>query len=144
MKCVKYSGFQKSSASNAWFFGKMLWRPAPYLATSKALWWMSGGSVKGWYAPLTRSNICRNWENSPIYPHTMKPNWFSIHSSLCSWNSAAAAEKEQLPEWLVSSGSSCVMRKRRSWCKQHAGVDVCLLERACMYAPWLHLSCSLC
>lgn len=61
-----------------------------------------------------------------LHPHTIKPHWFSIYSSLCSWN-AAATEEKRLPESFSSSGSSCVLRKWCSWCKQEAGVDVYLL-----------------
>lgn len=88
---------------------KCYWAP-----TSKALWWMSGGSAKGWYAPLTRSNICRNWENRSASSHHETTLIFCLFIPLfLKFSSALAAEEKPLPESLSSCGSSCVLRK---WC----------------------------
>lgn len=65
----------------------------------------------------------------------MKPHWFSVYSSVCSWNSAVQRLRRRGSSQNPSAplGAAVFWRRRCPWSKQGAGVDVCLLVRACAY-----------
>lgn len=102
---------------------------------------MSGGLVKGWYAPPPRGNICSNWENSPAPSHH-EAHWFSIYSCLGCWNSAA----QQLQRRSSSQNALAPLGAALFWGSDALDVNTRLCVSSCLYIHVysLHLSCSSC